>query len=470
MKLDYRRDIHTRYMIISPDEGGAEASYRLKMITSNEIPGFVHCTCEFMNGVPALYYDVSALQPLSFVFRENKADTAFFRDLINALLSASGTVREYLLDAEDILLTKDTIFMNAKTKEICFICFPFEKKNVDAQLKELAAFLLSKASEEAESIKTAYRFYAACTETCVNADTLMEILRQIREAVPEDHMEMCGIGEAMPEDHDEMRGIPGNERRDDQTGNEFTAREPAETGFGWQKEDDFEIYDKKSRRKLEKGRKHNKTREREKPRKSLGGFLKKRKKPKKSADTDGWEEYKRPVEDLFIPPESTYGKELSDGHRAGTDQYGAYETGKDFFAGIGQGQGVLSGPDPGETVVLSDYGNGSGCGTSAWLVPEDIFFGETIELTEDSYVIGRGRGSRIIDLGVKSASRRHAALTRRGGTYEISDLGSKNGTYVNDDRLGPGERRLLKDGDGIRFADAGYRFCREKTLQCTSIL
>jgi pSer/pThr/pTyr-binding forkhead associated (FHA) protein len=48
-----------------------------------------------------------------------------------------------------------------------------------------------------------------------------------------------------------------------------------------------------------------------------------------------------------------------------------------------------------------------------------------------------------------TVSRRHAQITVRGGEVIIEDLGSQNGTWVNECRLdGP---MALADGDRVRF-------------------
>jgi serine/threonine-protein kinase len=49
-------------------------------------------------------------------------------------------------------------------------------------------------------------------------------------------------------------------------------------------------------------------------------------------------------------------------------------------------------------------------------------------------------------------SRPHALLERRLDSVWLTDMRSKNGTYVNGDRLFSGERRLLAEGDRIRFS------------------
>ncbi len=56
-------------------------------------------------------------------------------------------------------------------------------------------------------------------------------------------------------------------------------------------------------------------------------------------------------------------------------------------------------------------------------------------------------------------SRRHARISLREGQYQIEDLGSTNGTFVNrGHRLVPGNRHPLKDGDEIIVGKTFLRF------------
>lgn len=67
-----------------------------------------------------------------------------------------------------------------------------------------------------------------------------------------------------------------------------------------------------------------------------------------------------------------------------------------------------------------------------------------------------GRGEVEIQLDDPFASSRHARITRQGPALVIEDLGSTNGTYLNDEPLtGP---RPLHDGDRIRIGDSEFTF------------
>ncbi|MFZ0387926.1 MAG: FHA domain-containing protein [Solirubrobacteraceae bacterium] len=75
----------------------------------------------------------------------------------------------------------------------------------------------------------------------------------------------------------------------------------------------------------------------------------------------------------------------------------------------------------------------------------------------DQVAIGRGDGCEIRLLNDYEISRLHAQLQRIGGDWVIADDGlSRNGTFVNDERLAL--RHRLRDGDVIRCGCTRLRF------------
>jgi pSer/pThr/pTyr-binding forkhead associated (FHA) protein len=74
----------------------------------------------------------------------------------------------------------------------------------------------------------------------------------------------------------------------------------------------------------------------------------------------------------------------------------------------------------------------------------------TLQLSEDVVAIGRSKENNIVLKNIK-ASRRHARIERIGATYQITDLGSGNGTKVNGKKI---DFQSLKKGDEIAIGDA----------------
>jgi len=70
-------------------------------------------------------------------------------------------------------------------------------------------------------------------------------------------------------------------------------------------------------------------------------------------------------------------------------------------------------------------------------------------------VLGRGEQAEI-RLEDPFASSRHARIVRQGGVMVLEDLGSTNGTYLNEELLqGP---QPLHPGDRIRIGDSEFTF------------
>ncbi|SVC52494.1 uncharacterized protein METZ01_LOCUS305348, partial [marine metagenome] len=77
-----------------------------------------------------------------------------------------------------------------------------------------------------------------------------------------------------------------------------------------------------------------------------------------------------------------------------------------------------------------------------------------IDLAKDTFSIGRTPEN---DLELKDSliSRRHSSIVRRGEEFHVYDLGSSNGTYVNQEKI---EVRVLKDGDQVRIGETLITF------------
>ncbi|MBZ0117506.1 MAG: GGDEF domain-containing protein [Sandaracinaceae bacterium] len=81
--------------------------------------------------------------------------------------------------------------------------------------------------------------------------------------------------------------------------------------------------------------------------------------------------------------------------------------------------------------------------------------GRRVPLGEEPCVIGRSSKCDV-QLDQESVSRNHAHISRgRGGNYSIRDLGSTNGTYVNDQLV---DESALRDGDQIKVGRTIFKF------------
>src|SRR5260370_32834 len=85
-------------------------------------------------------------------------------------------------------------------------------------------------------------------------------------------------------------------------------------------------------------------------------------------------------------------------------------------------------------------------------------YGHTsLEPSPYPYIIGRTPDNQLV-VNDPQASSHHAQILRDGQGYILTDLGSSNGTVVNEQRLVPNLPRLLQAGDTIRIGDTRFVF------------
>lgn len=130
---------------------------------------------------------------------------------------------------------------------------------------------------------------------------------------------------------------------------------------------------------------------------------------------------------------------------------------KDLRRGTQPGVSAIAATPPPDATGLHSAARGVGVGGNApRLVVESVpglQRGAAYDLVGDCTL---GRGDVEIHLEDPFASGRHAQLTRQGSVIVLEDLGSTNGTYLNEEPVqGP---QPLHPGDRVRIGDSVFIF------------
>ena len=119
----------------------------------------------------------------------------------------------------------------------------------------------------------------------------------------------------------------------------------------------------------------------------------------------------------------------------------------------GQGTAMVNISDLGKGA--KDARKGEVCG---WLVAlNGQHKGEDFRLRVGKNVLGTAADCDVV-LTDKKVSRKHATIRYEGGEFQIADLDSSNGTFVNDEKV---QKHDLIDNDIIKLGDIEFEFkCR----------
>jgi signal transduction histidine kinase len=94
----------------------------------------------------------------------------------------------------------------------------------------------------------------------------------------------------------------------------------------------------------------------------------------------------------------------------------------------------------------------------AYLIPyPEETFSKSVLLGQEEVSIGRDP-TNTIHLAHGAVSRNHASITFSDGHYVLTDFNSRNGTYVNRNRI---QQAVLNSNDKVFFGNRGFRFMVE---------
>jgi pSer/pThr/pTyr-binding forkhead associated (FHA) protein len=71
---------------------------------------------------------------------------------------------------------------------------------------------------------------------------------------------------------------------------------------------------------------------------------------------------------------------------------------------------------------------------------------------QSGYILGRGGHAAAFFEDSATVSRQHAQIHFQDGVWNIEDLGSTNGTWINGRRAEPGRPHVIKKGDTISLS------------------
>jgi hypothetical protein len=117
--------------------------------------------------------------------------------------------------------------------------------------------------------------------------------------------------------------------------------------------------------------------------------------------------------------------------------------------------GAPAGPHPGAgPQPQAQKGPGERKQLAGFLVSfQEDPLGKYWPLWQGKNVVGRAETGQKVDVEIAhgTTSTHHASIECEGGRLVLSDLGSTNGTFHNEEAIGFQGRRELRDGDKIRF-------------------
>lgn len=442
--LEERNDARGRYLVAV---GHAAGGYKEEMLKNSRIPGLLGVTGQDFNGQHELWYDTTAKQALKVKFAQKAPGIHEIMDLMQQLGELAQRMEEYLLEPEEIVAGLSYIFEGEK-KELQFLYLPgYPKESVGGVCRLLEELMEYVDYEDHRAVSFLYLLHARSRQQACGIFSLHSLCEEIAQAemAEEERREsddlFGGLEETgqVPDEKNKASWrstIAGKWKNKESKGEENFQKSK-----DLQKSKDFsESRDFPKKKNFPIDREVTKKEEAQKKKGKMSGnfsFQSLLKKIKNYISTDTKED------DMEEIPE-----EYEDFGRDGTDAIlPVQEECLETVLLTGESETVLLTGDMGMAYLQERYRL------------EPVEKGrEAILLKSFPFCIGKDETGSGCALKEPVISRRHAKILKEGMQYFLVDTRSLNGTYLNGERIAADEKKELKEGDRVDFADICFIF------------
>ncbi len=155
-KADFKREMNRNYMILCPIEN-LRNPYAARMLSENRIDGLLAFQEKYMDGRRKYYYDITSHQPLKRLLEHQAANGNEILRLISDLVSALRQLERFFLDADQLCLEPDMIYVEPDSFQCVFCLIPETGGNFEEDFRKLAQYLLDHADHDDETaVMTAF--------------------------------------------------------------------------------------------------------------------------------------------------------------------------------------------------------------------------------------------------------------------------------------------------------------------------
>jgi hypothetical protein len=152
-------------MVLSEKDKPETNEYCKKIIEKQSIKGFLKVEQRCLDNQLLFYYDITAKQSMNTLLDKTVLSYDKFKQLFIKLICFIENLYEYLLSEEDIILAPEYIYLDITSYDPSLCYYPGYSKNIKEQMNSLLEYLMNKVDySDKEAVLLVYRLYSLSRE------------------------------------------------------------------------------------------------------------------------------------------------------------------------------------------------------------------------------------------------------------------------------------------------------------------
>lgn len=177
-KTEFEHENNTNYLVIMPDAGGEHNDYQQKMISRNKINGLLPVSIRNINNRQNYYYDITSRQQLSKLYEYNKITLDGVYNICTSISDIVKSINDYMLDLDRVIVEPEYMYINMKNKKISFAYCPDIKHVFSDDIKLLFEYIIEHFdhNSDRDELMKVYEIYHKVVHDEYNPQELSDLV------------------------------------------------------------------------------------------------------------------------------------------------------------------------------------------------------------------------------------------------------------------------------------------------------
>lgn len=164
LQLEYKQDFLENNLVLWGDIQ-KNSYYKTAMIQQNQIPGLLMVRVMKVDENTKFQYRITNKNSLISEVKSHKISYCQLESFRKSLIKVTDSLKEYLLDIEDLILKPEFIFVESKTWEFFYCYFPDLQGNTLTEICNLMEYLIKEIDhQDKRAVQLGYQMYHLASE------------------------------------------------------------------------------------------------------------------------------------------------------------------------------------------------------------------------------------------------------------------------------------------------------------------
>lgn len=177
-KVEFEHENNFNYLVFTPQNGAKGNDYQQKMIARNTINGLLQVSIKNINNNQVYYYDITSKQQMSKLYEYNKITVNDVQSICISISEMVKAVNDFMLDLDCVIISPEYMYIDMNSKKASFVYCPSFEGEFSKSMKSLFEYIIEHFdhSISKDDLMKVYEIYQKIIHDDYNPQNLAQMM------------------------------------------------------------------------------------------------------------------------------------------------------------------------------------------------------------------------------------------------------------------------------------------------------